>query len=105
MQNKRFGGFSSSANPEVLGRKWQGIFIAISTSLGAIATFITLPVVGSLLNLLGLGDNLGSLAQSITTIGITIGTLGGAILSAYGAVYNIFVIVWDKYLSRVPFLQ
>lgn len=103
--NKRFGSFSSSANPEVLGRKWQGIFLTISTACGAIATFIALPIVGSLLNMLGIGDNVGQLAASITTIGVTIGTLGGAILTAYGVIYNVFTIVWDKYLSKIPLLQ
>lgn len=103
--NKRFGSFSSSANPEVLGRKWQGIFIAISTGCGAIATFIGLPIVGYVLNGLGLGSNLSDLANAITTIGTSIGILGGATLTAYGFIYNLFVIVWDKWLSRVSFLQ
>ncbi len=103
--NKRFGSFSSSANPEALGRKWQGVFLTISTVCGAIATFIGLPIVASVLNLLGLGDNLSQLAGSIATIGTTIGILGGATLGAYGAIYNIFVIVYDKYLSKIPFLN
>lgn len=105
MQKRFVGGFSSSANPEKLARTWQGIFGTISVLAGTIVTFITLPLVGSVMSMLGLSDNLSQLAAGITDIVTTLGMFGTASLGVYGIIYKTFVAVHDKWLSKIPWLQ
>lgn len=102
---KKFGAFSSSANPEELARTWKGIFGTIAVFFSTGATFLSLPFAMKLIVLSGIDVDPQSLLTTWTAIGATIAAFGTQSFAFYGIIYKIFVKINDKFLSRFTIFQ
>jgi hypothetical protein len=84
LSNRRFGVFSSSADPEKLGKTVQGLIMGAGTVLILILNMFHITV--------------GS--EELNTVAVNIGGLITALLVAYGLVQKLFVWAIDKWQNR-----
>ena len=101
MQNKRFGSFSSSVNPEELSKTVEGVFKTLGVIISSPIVIFAMTHFGLDFSFIGVQaaspeEFVGNLQELLIALGISIALLVKSSDIAFGLIRKLFVFVYDR---------